>query len=1152
MKYSRILLAALFFSHFFSPLTAQTGNPAGTSVTELPNIIPPSPTVANLMKFEEIPIDYYSGQPDISIPLYSKRLDANLEFGMSLRYSTTGIRIESRSGWTGTGWSLAAGGTVSRTVRGVIDDKLKDPNNWEDVEYGLFHVPDFWNWDNLTQEEKLQYAWNVKGTRYLQHDSQPDLYQYSCMGLSGRFVVVKQANTLVAQQLDKGQPVKIVLNYDAFTFKINSFSITDGNGYSYVFDEQEVTSSVTTNITFSRYFLNTGPSPQRPENEFVSSWHLSSVTSPTGIQLLEIEYETQLESYRDAPNVIKSEVPPNLITFSEENPYNLQLLKPHVVTSYNDIEVETKKISKVFFKDGTKLIFNSSSPLTHPETAGTYLANITLNNDNGIIREIDLDYEITTTNDRLWLTEVENGDQVYALTYHDKELLPAFFNEDFPQTLTNPSDDWGYMESYFPGKQPGHSFNEYNPENHVVGLLATLQYPTKGKAHFTFEPHTYSWEGASQITNFDANPQNHIISYAWAKFHATNTYCNTIVNGVEGPTLPTVEISHEQKVFVNTNTESGDEEDFDLHFHKVGDPNFEAVVRLVLPEASRYAVLPPGSYTYELKTSLVLPVDPENPGPQEPITNQDIVTTISLNYLGLKSIGQYGEYLIGGGVRIKKIDYKKEDQLQSDLSAEFTYMDDPYMVVNHGMGSTALSLSSGGIDGRVELLVKRYWMDDRKYLFTQEYSCPDSFFPTHLPYRVEEKGINAGLSKGVYINYKQVTAKRPGNGKSKFKYSSTRDYPTNLVAFHYPFLPSLNLDYKRGLLLLSETYDESGTKLDSITNQYAFEGEQVLPTFTLNQPQCEWTQFYKTRQDYLAKLNTDNVPVCAECNFMTVPCLDEFDNCGILFPYLLLDDAMEWGWAKKTQSTQTQFFSNGSITKTSSYVYNPVNYQVEKETISYTEGGAPAQIERTFTYPVGYDPGDFTSPEITAMNGMENLHMLNVPVMVEEKKNGTELSKVKHAFQGNGLLSYTQFFKGSASAPESKFEFSSYDFWGNPQEIEDASGKSTVYIWGYNGSYPIAKIENATLLDVSTALGLSGMGSVNFDESDMPALNSLRTLLPEALVTTLEYTPGIGVTRVTDTKGDFVTYVYDGMGRLVQTVNAQNEIVSDNIYHFKN
>src|SRR5690606_1506274 len=43
--------------------------PMASIDTDMPEIAPPSSTVAALMKFEEIPVDNYTGIPNISIPL---------------------------------------------------------------------------------------------------------------------------------------------------------------------------------------------------------------------------------------------------------------------------------------------------------------------------------------------------------------------------------------------------------------------------------------------------------------------------------------------------------------------------------------------------------------------------------------------------------------------------------------------------------------------------------------------------------------------------------------------------------------------------------------------------------------------------------------------------------------------------------------------------------------------------------------------------------------------------------------------------------------------------------------------------------------------------------------------------------------------------
>ena len=57
---------------------------------ELPEVLPPSPTVANLMPFEEVPAGYHTGQPNVSLPLCSKSLNGDLECNMAPSYNAHG------------------------------------------------------------------------------------------------------------------------------------------------------------------------------------------------------------------------------------------------------------------------------------------------------------------------------------------------------------------------------------------------------------------------------------------------------------------------------------------------------------------------------------------------------------------------------------------------------------------------------------------------------------------------------------------------------------------------------------------------------------------------------------------------------------------------------------------------------------------------------------------------------------------------------------------------------------------------------------------------------------------------------------------------------------------------------------------------------
>jgi hypothetical protein len=79
--------------------------------TDLPTVFPPSPTVAALMKFEEVPVNNYTGVPSISIPLYSCATRSNdISMNLSLQYHSGGVAVDEKASNVGLGWSLFAGG----------------------------------------------------------------------------------------------------------------------------------------------------------------------------------------------------------------------------------------------------------------------------------------------------------------------------------------------------------------------------------------------------------------------------------------------------------------------------------------------------------------------------------------------------------------------------------------------------------------------------------------------------------------------------------------------------------------------------------------------------------------------------------------------------------------------------------------------------------------------------------------------------------------------------------------------------------------------------------------------------------------------------------------------------------------------------------
>ena len=80
-----------------------------------------SPNAAELGKYGKIPVSYFNGLPNISIPLTElKAKDYTLP--IYLTYHAGGNKPDQHPGWVGLGWALHAGGCINRIVKGEKDE----------------------------------------------------------------------------------------------------------------------------------------------------------------------------------------------------------------------------------------------------------------------------------------------------------------------------------------------------------------------------------------------------------------------------------------------------------------------------------------------------------------------------------------------------------------------------------------------------------------------------------------------------------------------------------------------------------------------------------------------------------------------------------------------------------------------------------------------------------------------------------------------------------------------------------------------------------------------------------------------------------------------------------------------------------------------
>lgn len=136
----------------------------------------------------DIPISVSTGIPSISIPLYSIN-EGDINVPLSLSYHASGIKVEEIASWVGLGWSLNAGGTISRTVRMNPDDMLNGYINTPNTVDHLASLPH----STAGQNDYYQINLVKEGLR----DYQPDIFTFNFGNYKGRFIYNQNNNKFV-------------------------------------------------------------------------------------------------------------------------------------------------------------------------------------------------------------------------------------------------------------------------------------------------------------------------------------------------------------------------------------------------------------------------------------------------------------------------------------------------------------------------------------------------------------------------------------------------------------------------------------------------------------------------------------------------------------------------------------------------------------------------------------------------------------------------------------------------------------------------------------------------------------------------------------------------------------------------------------------
>lgn len=461
----------------------------------LESLVPPAPNAAELGKYGTIPVGTLTGVPEIGFPLYEVS-SGSLKVPISLSYHAAGIQVNQKSTDVGLGWSVMAGGTISRTVYSASDNSP----------YGNFYyTPPSYNTLLNTNNYYTMSQYNiVSSTGY---DQEPDLFAYNMGGKSGKFIY-NPGQGFMTIPFD---PIKIqtVGSGAAVTFQI-----VDDNGVTYKFGQFSNTVS-----DFSIY-RNT-----------ISSWYLTSMISADYTDTISFEYEL---IYQEDPMVqqvfpigkkvsLSGSMAGEAFVYGDE--YGLvQTIQS--VNTYNELLVK-----KINFKNGY-VQFNRLTTRKDNNPATKYLDEILVyNNQNQIIKKIGFGHDYFTVtpfiNDwvhhRLKLTGFTlsdqglNNKQVYSFDY-DATSLPVYgsYNMDYwgyyngannqsliPQTTVLANDinsiTFANGETYSNGFlnltqswNLGNANREPSATHMKAAILNKVVYPSGGYSVFDYEPHKYT------------------------------------------------------------------------------------------------------------------------------------------------------------------------------------------------------------------------------------------------------------------------------------------------------------------------------------------------------------------------------------------------------------------------------------------------------------------------------------------------------------------------------------------------------------------------------------------------------------------------------------------------------------------------------------
>jgi len=420
------------------------------------DLISPSPTAASIERYGNISVNPSSGSANLSIPIFNVT-GLELSLPISLSYGYSGLRPAENAGWVGLGWTLQAGGVITRNIRGKVDY----PN--DAAGFSSTYVSDK-IYNGLTNPQTEDFQTFLENVFKGNYDTEPDIYNFNFPGHSGKFIIYKGVTYCYPDQKLK------IANVGG------TFVIVAEDGTQYIFDATETTRS------------KANANAQYNLPPYTSAYYLTEIRNVAQSESIQLSYVQEAEI---------TQIGPLTQSYKKYSSFQDQSILYDPVNSYPTF-VAPLRLSQITSEKYRVNFYPEGQPRTDLNGVNYALNGISvIDRDNPKeIKYFRFNHGYFGTNAYLKLLSLEENISGDLHESSPASLKHTFEYEEslgFPTKPALGADHYGYYNGGYsdiliPGSiYPSGPDRDPKPLYAQQGALKKITYPTGGYTVFSYE-----------------------------------------------------------------------------------------------------------------------------------------------------------------------------------------------------------------------------------------------------------------------------------------------------------------------------------------------------------------------------------------------------------------------------------------------------------------------------------------------------------------------------------------------------------------------------------------------------------------------------------------------------------------------------------------